>query len=386
VRRMLFNRLQSDSAKRGPLQVILPEPQREPGPNLVKDSSIAPARATKARAFARRKHHARHPRLSFLGGCVVAVLCLELAFHNFSGKTESSLGVEQRDYREGTAKSHFLPDGLRLTGNPQIPGAPAVLLLGDSHIEAFQVGDKQTMGSVLERRLRSDGKQCNVEQYGWSGADGPDYVFEASLVREQFHPSSIFLLMTYGDVASTTSEGARLVENDGQVVGEPAHLGDNPGRPPSYGGKLSTKLKESAVLYASLVHFHLQIWPRIIGGKGDQSSPDAHGAETTSQQTVDTIVRGLKDSYGASLHILYAPNQPFSADSPSEPQEAAVLQACRTYGMDCRSLRARMIEDLIVNHQIDRGFANTLPGEGHLNARGHQVAADEIYDWLSSTH
>lgn len=385
MRRMLFKRLQSDSAKRGPLQVILPEPQREPRPSLVTDSSVAPPRATKTRAFARRKHRARHPWVSFLGGCVVALLCLELAFHNFSGKSESTSGTEQRDYREGTAKSHFLPNGLRITGNPQIPGAPTVLLLGDSHIEAFQVGDKQTMGSVLERRLRANGKPWNVEQYGWSGADGPDYVFEASLVRKEFRPGPIFLLMTYGDVANTTSEGARLVEKDGQVVGEPAHLGGRPGRPPSYGGKLSTKLKESAVLYASLVHFHLQIWPRITGGKGDQSSPDAHGGET-SQQTVDTIVRGLKDSYGASLHILYAPNQPFSADSPAEPQEAAVLQACRTYRIDCRSLRSRMIQDLSVNHKIDRGFANTLPGEGHLNARGHQVAADEIYDWLDSTH
>jgi hypothetical protein len=84
------------------------------------------------------------------------------------------------------------------------------------------------------------------------------------------------------------------------------------------------------------------------------------------------------------LHILYAPNQPFSANPPVEPQEAAVMQACRTYGMNCRSLRDRMINDLIVNHQIDRGFINTLPGDGHLNARGHEQAAAEIYDWLNS--
>jgi hypothetical protein len=317
---------------------------------------------------------------------VAALICLELAFHNFSGKTESSLGVEQREYREGIAKSHFLPNGLRITGNPQIPGAPGVLLLGDSHIEGFALADKQTMGSILERRLRADGEEWNVKQYGWSGADGPDYVYEASMVRDEFHPDWIFLIMTFGDVDSTVTDGARLVEKDGRVIAESAHPGGLPGRPPSYGGPVERKLKESALLYAMTVHFHLEVWPRITGSRYAQQAQDniVHG--DTSQQTVDEIVLGLKDSYGTGLHVLYAPTQPFSANPPAEPQEAALMRACRTYGMDCRSLRERMINDLMVNHKIDRGFLNTVPGEGHLNARGHELAADEIYNWLNPTH
>jgi hypothetical protein len=338
---------------------------------------------TTRRKPARKKHHSRHPVLSFVGGSLVALLCLELAFHNFSGKTESSSGIEQRDYREGTAKSHFLPNGLRLTGNPQIPGAPTVLLLGDSHIEGFQVADTKTMGSVLERRLRANGKPWNVEQYGWSGADGPDYIFEASMIRSEFHPDWLLLVMTFGDVGSTVTDGARLVEKDGRVIAEPAHPSDSPGRPPSYGGTLSRKMKESALLYASTVHFHLEIWPRITGGKFQQQAQDEVRSEI-SQPTVDMIMRGLKDNYGDALHILYVPNQPFSANPPVEPQEAAVLKACQTYGVACRSLRDAMINDLIVNHKIDQGFSNTVPGIGHLNVRGDALASDAIYDWLNS--
>ena len=370
-------------AKRGHLPAIMPDTRPEAGSTLVPDIRIVEPQTTTRRTAARKKHTSRHPVLSFVGGSLMALLCLELAFHNFSGKTESSLGVEQREYREGIAKSHFLPNGLRITGNPQIPGAPDVLLLGDSHIEGFALNDKQTMGSILERRLRADGKPWNVEQYGWSGADGPDYIFEASMVRNEYHPAWIFLLMTFGDVGSTVTEGARLVEKDGRVVAEPAHPGGTPGRPPSYGGPLERKLKESALLYAATVHFHLEVWPRITGAKGQQQAQDMVRSET-SQQTVDTIMRGLKDSYGTGLHILYAPTQPFSANPPVEPQEVALMQACKTYGMNCRSLRDRMINDLMVNHKIDRGFMNTTPGDGHLNARGHELAADEIYDWLNS--
>jgi lysophospholipase L1-like esterase len=368
--------------KREPLRVTIQEPQQKPDRDGPKGTSAATPDTCKP-APARRKHRHRHSWLSLLAGSLFALLCFELAFHNFSGKTESPSGIEFREYREGLAKSHFLPNGLRLTGNPQIAGAPAVLLVGDSHIESFARPDKQTMGSILERRLRASGKDWNVEQYGWSGADGPDYVFEASLLQKQFHPDWILLLMTFGDVGALTTESARLVEKDGRVVAEPAHPGDLPGRPPSFGGTFSRKLKESALLYAATIHFHLEVWPRITGAKAQEREQDAVRSQTL-QQTVDTIMLGLKDSYGTSLHILYAPNQPFSANPPVEPQEAAVMQACRTYGMNCRSLRDRMINDLIVNHQIDRGFINTLPGDGHLNARGHEQAAAEIYDWLNS--
>jgi hypothetical protein len=327
----------------------------------------------------------RYAWLSFLCGCVLALIFMELAMHNFAGKTEGSAGFEERGYREGHAKSHFSADGLRLTGNPQIAGAPTLMVLGDSHVEAFSVWDHQTMGSILERRLRADGKQWNVVQYGWSGADGPDYVWEAALLQEKFQPKTIFLITTYGDYGSTVTEDARLVERDGKVVGEPAHPGALPGRPISFGGKTSKKLKESGLLYASAVRFNLEVLP-LLNGQKKKDDADAAAKEVVSQETVDLIVRGLRDGYGEKLRVLYVPRQPFSDDMPEAPQESAMLAACAKYGVACRSLRERMIHDLMVGHVIDRGFSNTGPGVGHLNVRGHELVADELYDWLNASH
>jgi hypothetical protein len=61
---------------------------------------------------AARAGKSRHSWLSFLCGCVLAPIFLELVLHNFSGKSESSAGFEERDYREGLAKAHFSSDGL----------------------------------------------------------------------------------------------------------------------------------------------------------------------------------------------------------------------------------------------------------------------------------
>jgi|GEM_PF-2352145 hypothetical protein len=334
----------------------------------------------------RKKTGSRHVWIGFLAGCLLSVALMELALHNFSGKSENSAGFEERDYREGVAKAHFSADGLRLTGNPQIAGAPPVLIIGDSHVEAYSVNDQQTMGSILERRLRSEGKCWNVLQYGWRGADGPDYVYQAKLILERYHPIRIFLFTSKGDFVRTSTEYARLVDHDGEVTAEPAQPGIEPGRPPSYGGALAKKIKESGLLYAAVVRLRLEILPNVLPGRGSKmADADAQTMSAHStQETVNEIVRGLKQGYGDKLLMLYAPDQPYSASAPSEPQESAMLSACREYGISCRSLHARMIEDLLVNHVLDRGEANTAPGWGHFNAHGHELAAEEMDRWLKT--
>jgi hypothetical protein len=346
--------------------------------------TAVPAGGTIRRSSPARASKSQRVWLSFLYGCALALIFMELVLHNFSGKSENSAGFEERDYREGFAKAHFSSSGLRLTGNTQIPGAPCVLIVGDSHVEAYSVSDEQTMGSILERRLRAEGKQWNVLQYGWRGADGPDYVYQAGLVNDGFHPHWTFLVTTEGDFASSTTEYARLVERDGVVMAEPAGPGSTPGRRASYGGSLSRKMKESGLLYASVVRFRLDVLPHLMGqGSGEQMGnlPSSQ----VSEKTVELIVRGLQDGYGEKLRVLYAPAQPFSADAPAEPQESSLLSACKAYRVACRTLRDRMIEDLLVHHEIDRGASNTAPGSGHFNVHGHVLVADEIDKWLNSS-
>jgi hypothetical protein len=333
------------------------------------------------RAIRAYRRQPRHVWVSFLTGCLLAVIFMELVLHNFSGKSENAAGFEERDYREGFAKAHFSSDGLRLTANPQIAGTPCVLIIGDSHVEAYSVSDQQTMGSILERRLRAEGKNWNVLQYGWRGADGPDYVYQANLVMGRFHPKWIFLVATKGDFDTTSTGYARLAERDGSVVAEPAQPGIQPGRPPSYGSSLAKRFKESGLLYAAVVRLHLEVLPNLMPGPHEQKREDAG---QTPEQATKQIVRGLKVGYGDKLFVLYAPEQMFSADAPVEREETSLLVACKQYGLACRTLRERMIEDLLMNHKLDRGESNTAPGWGHFNANGHELVADEIATWLDS--
>jgi hypothetical protein len=326
----------------------------------------------------------RHAWLWFVCGSVLAALFMEFVLHGISGKYENSAGSEIRNFREGLASAHFLANGLRLTGNQQIAGAPSVLIVGDSHVEAFQVSDEQTMGAVLERRLRSQGKQWNVLQYGWSGADGPDYAYAAPLLLERFPSTRIFLVMNEGDFGSATTDTTRLVEKpNGEVVAEGVQPGSVRGRTPSYGGRIARKLKESGLIYASGLRFTLDVRPELAVHQANAQEGDLL-ARATSDKVMDLIVTSLKQGYGDKLYILYTPSQPFSADTPEEPQEHALLAECKAKGMECRSLRERMVKELVVNHKLVRGFPDLAPGVGHLNSRGHELVADELEDWLNS--
>jgi hypothetical protein len=326
----------------------------------------------------------RYTWLWFLLGSALGLIFAESILHTLCGKYENQNGSEIRNLREGRATAHFLANGLRLTGNPQIPGAPNILLVGDSHVEAFQVPDQETMGSVLERKLRAEGKLWNALQYGWGGADGPDYVWAAPLLLEKFPSKHIFLIMNDGDFRSIAGEEARLVERNDAVVAEGLEPGMVPGRAPSYGGRFARKMKESGLLYAAALRFELDLKWSWSEHKASAQGGDFH-AKSASTNTVELIVRGLKEAYRNKLYILYTPSQPFSMEARLEPEERDLLEQCRAKSIECRSLRERMARDLVLNHKLARGFSASAPGVGHLSARGHELVADEIYDWLNSS-
>src|SRR5437868_14869828 len=59
--------------------------------------------------------------------------------------------VVSRQLEEGIATARFSTGGSRLTGRASIPGAPVVVLLGDSYVVGQEVADDATMGAGVER-------------------------------------------------------------------------------------------------------------------------------------------------------------------------------------------------------------------------------------------
>ena len=292
---------------------------------------------------------------------------------------------EVRRFTEGIAESHFTPSRSRLTGNPPIAGAATGLILGDSYVEAVQVSDSQTMGAVLERSLRAAGRSINVRQYGWSGVGVAQYVLVASKLTRLWDPVWVVVVITASDLGPDLLAGPiRLVKHsDGQwgAVGGWKPAADSVIERSGHLRRIGEKaLEESALLY-QLAKRAQEAGLPLLGptnrGEGAGATSMQQGGPAMSRRALGSVA-ALRNAYGDRLRILFLADVGIDGRSPNSPAEEAFSAACATLGARCADTRALMTQDRLDSLRLSRGFINSVPGAGHINAVGHALAAETI--------
>jgi hypothetical protein len=292
------------------------------------------------------------------------------------------VGAEVREVRrftEGIAASHFTRARARLTGNPPITGTTTGVILGDSYVEAVQVPDGETMGAVLERSLRAAGQGVNVRQYGWPGVDVPQYVLVAPEVTRLWDPAWVVVVMTANDLGPDLLTGrVRLVKRpDGRWEAAADSVPGRTGRIRRIG---ETVLSESVLLY----HLSKRIQEAGLpltgaanaGRDGGPSSLQPGGLPLPQRALV--ALAALRDAYGDRLRVLFVSNVGLDGSKEKSPAEEAILAACATLNVRCANTRDLMTRDRIDSLRVSRGFINSQPGDGHINAVGHALAAETV--------
>jgi hypothetical protein len=326
--------------------------------------------------------------LQFGMGVASALLLVELGLHPLTTALNNvwlPIGVDKLDgstrevrrFTEAFAASHFSLSRARLTGNPPIPGASTGVILGDSHVEAVEVSDGQTMGALLERSLRLSGRMVNVRQYGWFGEDVPKYVQVGPEVMEVWDPAWVVVVITASDLGPSLMYGrVHLVQDpDGRWGAAASPAGAPPGRARQLGEKA---LSKSVLLYHLAKRAQTVGVPllRVKHGRAIKASLRP-GRLPLSQRALIGLT-ALRDTYGDRLRILFAADVGVDGLSPKSPAEEAVFSACASLGLQCADTRDRMIQDRQDSVRLSRGFLNSAPGVGHLNEVGHALAAGTI--------
>lgn len=329
-------------------------------------------------------------RAATFAGVVAALLAMQIALMPLSSGLHRQWApitsdavegpvVTQRWYFEGIAESHFSAAGARLTGNAFLPDAPVGVVLGDSYVEAMQLADTLTIGSVLERAARREGSRVNVRQYGMSGASAATYARMAKEVVQRWHPSFVAVILTEDDFmnrAPFTGADRLVLHGDSSVAVEHTD--------PTHGALLSrmrdaaARLLEQFTLADKLVVRAARISETIAS---DDRAPRAPTPDTASTYA---SVRGLRDAYGDRLTLVYVPTVAVVADDDRSTNEAVFLQACATLRVRCASAGAMLRQDRATNHRLSRGFGNSTPGSGHLNAVGAALVGSLAWAMVDS--
>ncbi len=292
--------------------------------------------------------------------------------------------------------AHFSTAGARLTGNAQIPTAPTIVLLGDSYVAAEAVADEHTMGSYLERDARAAGVPLNVRQYGWVGASPSTYLLVANEVIRRWSPADVVIALSDNDLDENALYEARpelRVTASGEL-----HIVPPLPAPVADSGHASSP---RSVLRALLAERTWKLeWKRgrAASAKTRPSAPPTPPSTTAASSSATVVADVVPDSTqlamlpGAVVHALSAAFGPrvalvYLAEIGVEGRdttstiERKLLEACQSWRVRCATTRQPMLAARRAG-VIVHGFSNTRPGDGHLNAAGHALAASEIWKLL----
>ncbi|MEO7457296.1 MAG: hypothetical protein ABIY52_13620 [Gemmatimonadaceae bacterium] len=326
---------------------------------------------------------AAHLRTRSLFGVVAGVVAMQVVLMAFSTgvhrdwepiEKDGAGGdtVTQRWYYEGIAESHYSRSGARMTGNAYLPDRPVGVVLGDSYVEARQLPDQSTIGSVLERAARRGGVELNVRQYGFSGASSARYAVIGPDVLHRWNPPFVVVVLTDDDFmggAPFVGEFTLAMRPDSTVIAR--HVAPHRTATVTRLRNAAAALLESITLADKLV----VRTTRLLEGAASAPVGTPGAGPDREAEAVYASVRALRDAYDDRVAIIYVPDIAAVAADDRDRNEARVLAACRSLGARCMSAGVALRADRNANLRLSRGFANSAPAAGHLNAVGASIVA-----------
>jgi hypothetical protein len=326
-------------------------------------------------------------------GLASAVAVTEMGLRRFvtpadarwGGAIADSAGVEIKEVRgfgEGIATAHVTRAHRRLTGTPGTSGGSIGLIIGDSYVEAAQVADDETMGAVLERALAGSGRRTAVWQFGWSAADIPLYVFKAPELLAALDPEWVVVVITANDLGPDLLTARVHLERTPE--GRWRGAGVDPDRPVRSPERKVVEWVTGRSAIISVLFRKL----REAGIGGGAAPARIAGAASTREgglpldERAEVALAALRDAYGPSVGILFIANVGVDGLREPSPAESAVARACERLQMRCANTRGAMARDRADSLRLSRGFVNTEPNFGHINAVGHRLAAETILTQL----
>ncbi len=284
-------------------------------------------------------------------------------------------GTTVRWGAEGFGETHFVADGEIAT--PYSNGR-TVIVLGDSHTEAFQVDDRDKYVSVAETLLHGRGIPADLRNFGRSGLSMADYVWLVPVMRRRFQPAAIVIQIDEHDFdfhAFGPTAGNHFVVRSPTSI-EVAHASEaepQPGPEPRAVRLLNRLVRSSQLVDYARYRYELS----RNRAEGAAAAPPP-GLEPGLSIRLQAQL--LREAAGETpvilLRLPYAPYAP-AHTNPAFPALRRVLP-WRFLDPSGELLRSRE-----AGHD-PRTFYNTPMGGGHLNVAGHAIVARMLADELGN--
>jgi hypothetical protein len=348
-------------------------------------------------------------------------------------------GAEGWQRKEGEAYVRINRDGLRDDRDhprEKPPGELRIAVLGDSCVEAVQVPLERTFWSLLEERLprceRFRGRPVEALGFGVSGYGTaqalitqreevwkyrPDLVLLAFYAGNDVRnndraldqdPARPYFVLPKGPTGPTGSTGPLALDDSFRSSPGYRFRTAAPGRL-LYGAFDHSRLLQLGKQAKGAVDGWVGAWRasrveaaaavRELGLDNAVYSPPRDENWARAWKVTEAMLRALRDD--AAAHATPFGVVSLTTGAQVHPDPAARRELMEQLGLETLFYpdervaafgRAEGIPVLALAPDLQRlaeregaylhGFANTPPGEGHWNERGHAAAAERIAEWL----
>jgi len=328
--------------------------------------------------------------------------------------------------REGFSRTTLNSLGMRgPEPTPKQPGDYRILLLGDSFTRADEVSDGLSFGDRLQAHFVSAYKKTNRLNYnpsdqllmtagtsrqitekvnvinaGKPSASPAGYLHAADFHKATFAPDATVIQLTEHDF--TMDMSSEYSEFYLKKVGDRSYAvehNEDFGSADPLAQKVMGKVPALRSLFT--------LSSLRIGGRNLSaalSSPDEAEAEAPLSDAeeaqlqaqlqaedaamIDWTLRQLSQTF-PNVVLVFIPAMNYEDTGPisSVPRNAAIekalAEAAAEQGIPLINMRADFREYYARKGTQLKGFSNTLPGEGHLNSRGHQLITRRLIEFFN---
>jgi hypothetical protein len=303
-------------------------------------------------------------------------------------------GTVYRHRSEGWASSRTGPHGIK--GLPaDVPAGPKVFFWGNSFVDAVSVDDPDKMAQAFSSLCREHGLGLLGLGLGGGGESAADYSFKMRAFEREVGPIALHVIVLgsmgevlpdlerHGHSRFFSTAGGFGLEKWSAVPSAPALR---------WTGVLhDLHLAGAYELYVRLRDLHLRLRP----GTARESGAEAPPGDAAGQASPDTLRQGWEFLLQSLLcearapilfvHIPAVPRLVRGSVDFSEPDAGlarAFGEACARQNVGFLDLAGPFTEHFRATGRFTRGFANTPPGQGHLNQDGQRLAAQAVFRYI----
>ena len=274
---------------------------------------------------------------------------------------------------EGNAWAVIDSNGYNNTDCQMNAGSISVLMMGSSHTEALNVAQDESASYLLNDMLTEE-LEGNVYNIGISAHRFARNAANLDRALTAFAPTD-YVVIEAADVELSESELNNALAD-------------------SFTRQSATDIPLPEWIYnqplAKTVYNQFEALLDAVSSE-DEAADNANAPlELTAdyQEKLTELIGQMKataNNYDVELIIYYHPQLLLQNDGSAAPaaptlQLAAFETACQEAGVTFINMDDAFLTEYAASYTLPHGFNNTLLGSGHLNADGHRMIAETLYE------